>query len=58
LGQSTHAYEEDDPEYGERACAVMYAQHGIYAQNPFHNHCGDWNEKHLDNGNVQEVNNE
>lgn len=55
LGQWEHQYKEQDPYYGERACAVMYAQHGIYAQNPFHNPASEYNARHLDNGNVQEV---
>lgn len=55
LGQWSNQYEETEPHKGERACAVMYAQHGIYAQNPFHNNTGGhWREKHLDSGTVQE----
>lgn len=54
LGNWTHQFEEERPEKGERACAVMYAQHGIRAENPFHNVAGRRNDRFLDNGNVQD----
>jgi len=53
LGQWAMQYEETEPRKGERACAVMYAQYGIHAQNPFHNPVGRRSDRHLDNGNVQ-----
>lgn len=53
LGQWAMQYEETDPRKGERACAVMHAQYGIYAQNPFHNPTGRRDGDHLSNGNVQ-----
>lgn len=55
LGKWTHQFEEDSPEKGERACAVMYAQHGIHARSPFQNEVGRRNERCLENGNVQDV---
>jgi len=54
LGQWEMQYEESGPRKGERACAVMFAQYGINAKNPFHNPVGRRNDKHIENGNVKE----
>lgn len=56
LGQWNHQYEEEtNGEKGERACAVMYAKHGIAAKNPFHNHTGRFDDTLADGAVVDEV---
>lgn len=53
LGEWQSQY-EDEYQKGERACAVMYAQHGIHARNPFHNQAGRRDDRYQENGNVRE----
>lgn len=53
LANWTHQFEEEEPHKGERALAVMYAQYGINASNPFHGDSGRWSERHAENGAVQ-----
>ena len=50
-GNWTHTFAETEHGHvGRRACAVMYAQHGIEARDPFHDWLGRFDEKYLENG--------
>jgi len=46
----TLEFEEEDPHYGKKASAAVYAHSGLEILDPFHNQKRDWTTKYLDQG--------